>query len=107
MAPTEWVEVAFALYDALPDDVKSRREYRGGGAWRRMKAIYDHWDKIDVETAVENVIWNMIEDAAIGRAQRQIDKFALKEGVSPEWWYTNKGRANVSFEMFDAWMGAS
>lgn len=62
-----------ALYDALPDDVKpkgswfsARREYLPPSFTKRMMALYEHWDKVDLDQAIDNLVINHYEDKLFG-----------------------------------------
>lgn len=72
-AGTEAVDAIESVYDALP------REYRRGwipgkpvSAYDKLVQLYKHWDKIDVDKAVENLLKNAIEDALIGGVHSKI-----------------------------------
>lgn len=87
---SEGGEVIDALYNALPEKVRAVYDkahkddvYMGPGGqynvdgvnWK-AEALYNHWDELDVQQAVENIIANEIEDALYGAA------FAAKKNVS-------------------------
>lgn len=85
---TEALDVLEALHDALPPEFKAgwyKLHKRGGEEFylRRRSAspqemvadLWAHWNEIDLNDALVNIIKNQLEDAAIGRlgseAQRQ------------------------------------
>lgn len=85
---SEGAEIVDAIYDALPADVKRRwskgRQKRGqidqfgqygidGADWK-AQALWHNWHKVDVETAIKNIIKNRLEDRLIGDIQRTIPK---------------------------------
>ena len=78
MTPTEWLDFIDALYAALPGHVRGDPRYHGSVA-NRVRAIYENLDEIDVAQAIENVIYNQIEDAIIGRAQGALARFGKKQ----------------------------
>lgn len=62
-----------ALYDALPDEVKpkgswfsARREYLPPSFTKRMTALYENWDKVDLNAAIDNLVINHYEDKLFG-----------------------------------------
>jgi hypothetical protein len=59
--------VTNALYDALPDEFKPNfRENQVG----RLKTLYRHLDKVDIEEAIKNLLVNQLEDNILGRLGR-------------------------------------
>jgi len=66
---TETVDAVEALYDALPDDVKPHvGKYVKKTVLPQVKAklVYQHFDRIDIEEAIINLVKNEIEDRVIG-----------------------------------------
>jgi hypothetical protein len=59
---TEFLDAVDALHDALPRELQSR----SGGASGRIRAVWDHWRQVDVAQAIENLIWNQVEDMVFG-----------------------------------------
>lgn len=59
---TEWKDFVESIHDALPKKYQSKN----GGLLPMENAIWKNFDKIDWAQAVQNVIWNQIEDAIIG-----------------------------------------
>lgn len=55
-----------AFHDALPPRYQAHR----AGTIHQARALYDHWDKVDMEQAILNLILNQIEDYAYGRLGR-------------------------------------
>ena len=52
-----------AFHDALPAKYKSKRV----GTINQARALYDHWDKVDMQQAIINLILNQAEDYALMR----------------------------------------
>lgn len=50
------------IYDALPKKYQKHKSVPG-----MLKDIYDNFDEIDWADALENVLWNEVEDRAIGK----------------------------------------
>jgi len=83
---SESAEIVDSLFDALPSNIKraykrankrpqtlgidAAGQYGWDGADWKMRAIWDHAEDIDPETAVENIIKNAIQDLIIGGSQR-------------------------------------
>ena len=71
---TEAGDLIDALYDAIP------AQYRRGShrtVQDRAKVVYRHADKIDLEAAGWNILFNEIQDRLIGQANRGIDQRAI------------------------------
>jgi len=77
---TESLDLINALYDALPYEFRPgyyKLHGKGGkvfykkrwnaSQWQRMKALYEHWDKVNVPDALKNVLWNDLMDRAFGK----------------------------------------
>lgn len=84
-ATTEGLDIANALWDALPDWVKrqyaSQRTNKRTGEkfWvssqsRRLQALLEHWQDIDVVEAIRQVGLNQIEDFAFGKTGSKIQR---------------------------------
>lgn len=87
---SEFSEIVDAFYESLPADVRKRWEAKHGrdtvfpldqagqygidGADWKAKALYYNADKIDVETAIKNVIKNAVEDRILGDIHRSIPR---------------------------------
>lgn len=84
MFATEATDVIDALWDALPDYNKSRRFRRDLTAADKYADVYKHWETVDAEEAIENLIINGIEDAVIGGIHAAIDK-ALGPVATTKW----------------------
>lgn len=84
---SEASEIVDALFEALPADIQKRyKEKRKGaisrqfldnagqygidGADWKLAAIYDNFDKVDLDKAFRNIIKNQIEDQIIGLKER-------------------------------------
>lgn len=67
---TEVVDLVSAVYAALPNEVISKHPDNlkpGEVLGFMLHQIYEHIDEVDVHEALENIYWNVIEDAAWGR----------------------------------------
>lgn len=96
---TESLDFINALYDALPAEFRPgyyRLHYRDkntgeikyyykrrwrASQWQRMKALYEHWDHIDVKQAFKNLINEGIEDRFWGTFSRYMAQGALRSGI--------------------------
>lgn len=81
-AVSEWAEIVDAAFEALPEKVQKRwkRKSRGlidsagqygidGADWK-LQAIFHNYMSLDVQTFVENIIKNNVEDDIIGAMNR-------------------------------------
>lgn len=85
---SEAAEIVDAFFEALPKDVQKRwskdrpnrqfldaaGQYGIDGADWKMQAIYYNWDKVDLDQAVKNVIWNHYEDKLYGAIHRNLPR---------------------------------
>lgn len=85
---SEKAELVDSIFDALPDYIKKRWEnkhkkrmfvdefgqYGLEGADWKIQALWYNWDKVDMSTALENIIDNYIEDKVIGFIQKGMPK---------------------------------
>ena len=83
---TEAWELLEIVFDALPDEVKSKYRRRPD---HMAKAIYKHADELDLNDIVQGIILNQIEDALAGRLararQRQMLDVMRETGISDYW----------------------
>lgn len=64
---TESLDFVNALYEALPQ----RYRYRGkSDQQHRIEAVYRHFDKIEIDKAIKNLVVNQVQDAVIGKIGR-------------------------------------
>lgn len=70
-----------ALHDALPPWAKRSRAWRDkDGKLRRRKAdsmlrdLWDHWDELDIEQAIHNVLDNELQDRVIGKINQRVNR---------------------------------
>lgn len=81
---SELSEIVDALYSALPEDVQDKwnRKSRGltdqagqygidGADWK-LEALWHNWHKIDPQTAVENIMNNVAQDAIHGLLHKNL-----------------------------------
>jgi len=77
---TESMDATYALWDAMDESIRC--------GWRRppphvaANLIYEHWDKIDYEKALRNIIENEIEDRVIGKAGQLAGKASRNFGFA-------------------------
>lgn len=67
------------LVDALADAIPGKPCY-GLPGFRKLVCVIEHWEDIDPETAVENIIANEIEDRLVGRFMGQLGKLTKVGG---------------------------
>lgn len=67
----ETADFVNAVYKALPRDV---RPYKRIGALEKASLVYKHFDRLDVQQALLNVVYNQIEDAIYGRIGRAVGR---------------------------------
>ena len=91
---TEGCDFAEGLYDALPCSAKKRHPKPKGksGCLHKGEVAFKEWDKIDIPTAIWNVIKNHYADKLVGYTNRQIQS-GLNRGTFPDgtplpssWW---------------------
>nr|QXN72839.1 MAG: hypothetical protein [Microvirus sp.] len=73
---TEAGDLIDAVYEALPEDLRKGRRRMT----RKLKQIYDHYDKVDIGQAIENIIENQLEDFVIGKVGQGASKGAQRIG---------------------------
>lgn len=68
-AGSEAADLMDAFYDALPEKYKT--SMKGKKKWEQELAkgqqLYQHWDKVDLDSALFNAVWNQAEDMAWGQ----------------------------------------
>jgi len=79
---TESLDWLNALYDALPDEYKVKG--KRSNQIERGQAVFDHFDKIDIAKAIQNLLINHIEDKVIGKlSQKAADAAVPHLGQRP------------------------
>lgn len=83
-AITESIDVIREVHKALPREYQAKRKplretkkgerRRKPGPLEWAIALWNHWDKVDVEQALINVISNEVEDLVIGGSQRILNQ---------------------------------
>jgi len=82
-AVTESLDVVNAAYDALPEKLRKQlyaRSQHGKdsnnpvSAKNKIKAVYTHWDDVDVKEFLTNLAKNEVEDRLIGGINQRIAK---------------------------------
>lgn len=76
---TEVIDAIEALYEALPPELRKRPKRFVG--WKgQAEAVYHHWDRINWNTAWENLVANEIEDRIVGKLGKGGKVLAQKTG---------------------------
>lgn len=92
---TEGLDLLGSLWDAVPNEQKPYtfwneakgrwvRRYNPTPDWK-ARWLWNNFDKVNLEEAVKNIIENEIEDQALGRTNKRLNK-----GFKP--WYERSGR---------------
>ncbi len=76
---TELLDFLDVAYDALPDAIKAQvwrelstsRPY-GLKPQDKARAVYEHWQQIDVDKFIEGLILEQAQDAAIGKIGKKV-----------------------------------
>lgn len=98
-AVTEAKDAVDAIWDALPGSVKSQGN-KAKGLPEKFMDIYNNLDKVDWNEAIQNLIENHLEDAAIGRGLGALDKAAKNLGLP-----SGYRLENIAFEAFEWSLG--
>lgn len=76
---SEFGDLVDSFYDALPKQYKAKSYYKGKRirpSWKkRWNALYQNFDKVDMNEALNNVVKNEVQDQLIGRASSKANKF--------------------------------
>ena len=89
---TEACDAIQAVYEALPENVRKaeKKSKRYSKCSHQANVLYRHWDEVDINQAIENLIKNHIEDKIIGTMNRGAGQVAPRGGGLPSpWWLTN------------------
>lgn len=73
----ETADLIGAIYDALPRQYRPRRVVR---AAEQLEILYEHWDKLDLQKAAQNILVEHAEDYMYGRIGRS---YAAANRASP------------------------
>lgn len=92
MQPTEALDFIDSLYSALPNHIRANEKYHGSPG-KRIKALYENWNTIDVKGAVIAVALNQIEDAIIGGINRKVNQIGAKDDLRN--WFMLKGKLTI------------
>lgn len=98
-ATTEAKDAVEAIWDALPGSVKAEGN-EAKGLPEKFMDIYNNLDKVDWNEAIQNLIENHFEDAAIGRGLGALDRAAKRMGLPSGFRFEN-----VAFEAFEWSLG--
>lgn len=81
---SEFGDLMDAAYDALPKDAKAHSYYKGKAikpSWKkRWDAVYQNWDKVDLNQFFKNALLNDAQDEVIGRAHQGANRGMHKAG---------------------------
>lgn len=69
------------IFEALPKNLQKTLEGRKTPS-DKLAYIYTHWDEIDWNKAVDNIVINHFQDKVVGTGLRESDKAALKRGAT-------------------------
>lgn len=83
---TESMDMVTAVWEAIPPRYRASQKYsKKKGKWvqiyqplpqEKMKELWQHFDKVDVNEAIKNIAVNQLEDAAIGKLGAAAQKHA-------------------------------
>lgn len=88
----EGMDLVQILWDALPDHVKpgyklicrkqgcAYEKVWNASAWQRVKTVYEHWDKVNLEQALRGYIYNAIEDRFYGEIGQRLGQAGAQMG---------------------------
>lgn len=76
-ATTEGLDMLDAFYEALPKQYQVAKPRPQDKA----KMLYRHWEKVDLNQALLNLIQNHVEDALVGRLSRDAQREATRRGI--------------------------
>ena len=74
---TEFKDAVDSIYEAIPGAP------RVSWATFRVAYIYEHWDEVDLNQAVYNLVYNQLEDAIVGGAMRRVADSRNRLGQRP------------------------
>lgn len=79
---TEFFDLVDAFYDALPKELQKCK--RGRKSFQcKANAVYRHWDKVDLDTALFNAAWaNLVEDRISGMMGVPTKPFGRSQGTN-------------------------
>lgn len=85
-AVTEGIDFIEAIHDgvagmpaALPQQYQAGK---GATPWDKAQAIYEHWDKVDLEQALLNLAVNQVIDLAVGVPSGEASNFFTRHGIT-------------------------
>lgn len=80
-AVTEAGDIIDSVWSALPGEVRWTPGVRKNTPQAKLKDIWDHYDQIDIDKMMENLVLNQIEDSIIGAANAQAGKAGNGLGI--------------------------
>lgn len=78
-AVTETADVISAIFKALPGNIKAKY---GRKPQDKARAIYDHYDKVDIPRALANLLAQQVSDRAWGHIGKRSGEAARRAGKS-------------------------
>lgn len=73
-AITETLDVISALWDALPKSRQTRKRGTKTKPQEKLQDLYDNFDQIDWNLAIQNIALNQLEDFALGKLSGEATK---------------------------------
>ncbi len=74
----ESIDVIEAIFDALPKHIRDRYPGAKRDPFMMMDAINRHWNTIDLQEMLENLVWNEVEDFLYSRLGK-MSQFAAQD----------------------------
>lgn len=87
-AITEGVDFVDALHKSLPKHLR-----RGRSASGKLADLWDHWDRVGVNQAIANLLYNQVEDKLIGgiiQKSRKGYRKGLRDTIGDDVWSGSK-----------------
>lgn len=87
LATTEAEDFISALDKALPKGLRAKGEFKDGRWWSpssiaKAQAVGKHWNVIDWDKAIVNLIANHFGDQIVGRSSAKAQAWATKKGIT-------------------------
>lgn len=81
---TEGLEIVDAFWDALPEKFRKREMAKRHGkppnSQEKLRQIWLHWDQINLNEAIDNIVKNELEDRVFGFFGKQAGRAAARDG---------------------------
>lgn len=82
---TETLDALEAVWKALPGKYKTRIKGQRTTPQQMAEDLYRNWDKVDVPEAIENLVWEAIEDRIYGAMGKQTKQANQRDQRIPGW----------------------